>query len=263
MNDWQKNTKEEKEIDLWRFVEVLLKRFWVIVLAAVIFAVGGFLYTKLCVKPMYRTHFKAYIKNRVDTVVTDQNDTTPTGDLNASIGMMYLYNEVIRSRSVLVAAAQDVNLNYGYGTLSGMVTTELPEKASLIKVYVSADNPETAVKLAMAIANQAKERGQELEPRSSMEIVDDPVAPTSPYAPQPTRNAVIAALIGGVLVYALFVVIDLINDRVKSGEDLEHRYGVVVVGRIPDMNQMGKGYRYKYRYSYRRNYYGKGYGYRK
>lgn len=263
MNDWKKSVKEEKEIDLWRFVEVLLKRFWVIVLAAVVFAVGGFLYTKLCIKPMYRTHFKAYIKNRVTTVVTDQNDSTNTGDLNASIGMMYLYNEVICSRSVLVSAAQDVGLNYGYSTLAGMVTTELPEKASLINVYVSADDPETAVNLAMAIAEYAKERGRELEPRSSMEIVDDPVAPSSPYAPQPTRNAVIAALIGGVLVYALFVVIDLINDRVKSGEDLENRYDVVVVGRIPDMDQMGKGYRYKYRYSYRRNYYGKGYGYRK
>ena len=260
MTDWQKNVKEEKEIDLWRFVEVLLKRFWVIVLAVVVFAVAGYIYTKVCVKPMYRTYFKAYVKNRVTTVDTEIDDSTNTGDLNASIGMMYLYNEVICSRSVLVDAARDAGLNYGYGTLSGMVSTELPEKASLINVYVVADNPQTAVDLAFAIAERAKVRGQELEPRSSMEIVDDPVAPSAPFAPQPTRNAVVFAIIGGVLVYALFVVVDLVNDRVKGSEDLESRYDVVVIGRIPDMTQLGKGYRYRYRYTYHRYHYGKGYG---
>lgn len=262
MNEWQKNTKEEKEIDLWRFVEIFLKRFWIILLAVIVFAAIGFTYTKFCVTPMYRTHFKAYIKNRITTAVPEQNtsNSTNTGDLNASIGMMYLYDEVINSRSVLVAAAQDVGLDYGYGALSGMISTELPEKASLIKVYVSADDPEMAVKLAAAIADRAKIRGQELEPRSSMEIVDDPVAPTSPYEPQPVKKAIIFALLGGLLTYVFFVILDFANDCVKDSEDLENRYDVVVVGHIPDMSQTGKGYRYSYHYTYHRYQHGKGYG---
>jgi capsular polysaccharide biosynthesis protein len=261
MNEWKKNSREEKEIDLWRFVEVLLKRAWLIALAVVIFAVCGFGYTKLFITPTYKSQFKAYITNRTLEVEVDTIDKTNTGDLNASIGLMYLYNEIIQSRSVLIAAASDVGLDYGYGTLKNMVATTMPEKASMIQVSVSAHDPEIARDLAMAIANRAIERGNVIEERSTMVVLDVPVVPSSPYAPNTTGNMLIAAVLGGVLTYALFLIVDLVNDRVKDGEDLENRYDVVVVGRIPDMATSGRTYRYGYRYGYRRyGYYRKGYG---
>lgn len=260
MNEWKKNPREEREIDLWRFVEVFLKRIWLIALAVVIFAMCGFAYTKLFVTPVYRSQFKAYITNRTVELETETTNKTNTGDLNASIGLMYLYNEIIRSRSVLTAAANDVGLNYGYGTLKNMVTTVMPEKASMIEVTVSASDPEIAKELAEAIAHRTEERGKEIEERSTMEVLDTPVVPSTPYAPSATRNALVAAVVGGVLSYALFLIIDLVNDRVKDSEDLENRYDVVVVGRIPDMATTSREYRYKYKYSYRRYSYGKGYG---
>ena len=256
MSEWQKNNKEEKEIDLWRFVEVLLKRIWIILLAVCIFGAGGFIYTKLTVKPMYRTQFTAYIKNRINNETPTTSTSTNTGDLNASIGLMYLYDEVISSRSVLTEAAEDVGLDYGYGTLKGMISTELPEKAALLTVTVTADDPDVAVDLANAIAKRAIERGKAIEDKSSMEMVDYPedVSRIFPIA----KNTMLAAVIGGILTYALFIVMDLVNDRVKDSEDLENRYNVVVVGRIPDMAQSGRSYKYKY--TYRRYHYGKGYG---
>lgn len=262
MSEWKRN-KEEREIDLWRFVEVLLKRAWVIALAAVICAMCGLAYTKLMLTPRYKAQFKAYITNTGDIIEPEVEDTvgkTNTGDLNASIGLMYLYNEIIRSRSVLMAAAEDVGLTAGYGTLKGMVTTVMPEKASMIEVSVSASRAETAVKLAEAIAKRAQERGVEIEKRSTMVVVDAPVQPSKPYAPNTTSNMMLAAVVGAVLVYAFYVIVDLINDRVKNSEDLENRYNVVVVGHIPDMASKSKAYRYKYKYSYRRYNYGKGYG---
>ena len=261
MNEWKKN-KEDREIEIWRFVEVFLKRFWLIALAVVIFAMCGWGYTKLFVTPMYKSQFKAYITNKAVVLEDAENtsDRTNTGDLNASIGLMYLYNEVILSRSVLTDAAADVGLGYGYGTLRNMVSTKMPEKASMIEVTVSADDPVVAQKLAAAIANRAMEKGKIIEERSTMVVVDEPVVPTGPYAPSTTKNVMIVAIVGGLLSYVAFVLIDLVNDRVLDSEDLEKRYNVVVVGRIPDMASTGRDYRYKYKYSYRRYGYGKGYG---
>ncbi len=263
MSEWKKN-REEREIDLWRFVEVFLKRVWVILLAVVIFAACGFTYTKLFITPMYKAQFKAYITNTNEVMGTEETENTTgktnTGDLNASIGLMYLYNEIICSRSVLIDAANDIGLNYGYGTLRNMVTTTLPEKASMIQVNVSASNPKIARDLAEAIAKRAIVRGAEIEERSTMTVVDDPVEPSKPYAPNTSKNMMLAAVVGGVLTYAFFVVVDLINDRVMNSEDLENRYSVVVVGRIPDMSSKSREYRYRYKYSYRRYGYGKGYG---
>ena len=244
MNDWKKKVQEDSGIDLWRFVEVFLKRFWLIALAAVIVGASSFIYTKTCVTPLYRTDFSAYVNNRV---ATQDKDTTNTGDLNASIGLMYLYNEIIASRAVLTDAAKLCGLDYSYGTLSGMVSTTMPEKAALIRVYVTAADPEVAVRLASAIAEVAPEHVARVVEGSSMQIVDSPVRPTSPFSPSAAKNAIIAALIGAVLAYAIFVLIELINDIVQSSEDLESRYDVVVVGKIPDMAQLGKNDRYGYK----------------
>ncbi len=244
MNDWKKNVQEDSGIDLWRFVEVALKRFWLIILAAVIFGAASFLYTKTCVTPLYRTDFSAYVNNRV---TTEDKDTTNTGDLNASIGLMYLYNEIIASRSVLTEAAEQCGLNYSYSTLSGMVSTTMPEKAALIGVYVPAADPEVAVRLAGAIADVAPKHVARVVEGSSMQIVDKPVRPTAPFSPSTIKNVILAAFVGAVLAYAVFVVLELINDRVQGSEDLEKRYDVVVVGKIPDMAQLGKNDRYGYK----------------
>ena len=66
MSEWKKNKKEEREIDLWRFVEVFLKRAWAIALAVIIFGMCGFAYTKLLVTPMYKSQFLAYITNKTE-----------------------------------------------------------------------------------------------------------------------------------------------------------------------------------------------------
>lgn len=246
MNDWKKKSQNDNGIDLWRFVEVFIKRFWLIALAAVIVGAASFIYTKTCVTPLYRTDFTAYVNNRV---TNDDKVTTNTGDLNASIGLMYLYNEIISSRSVLTEAAALCGLDYGYGTLAGMVSTSMPEKAALIRVFVTADDPEVAVRLAKAISQVAPEHVARVVEGSSMKIVDDPVRPTAPFSPNAFRSAIIAAMIGAVLAYVAFVLLDLINDIVQGAEDLENRYDVVVVGKIPDMAQMSKGDRYsKYGY---------------
>lgn len=244
MNDWKKKVQEDSGIDLWRLVEVFLKRLWLIALVAVIVGAASFLYTKTCVTPLYRTDFSAYVNNRV---ATEDKDSTNTGDLNASIGLMYLYNEIIASRAVLTDAAKLCGLDYSYGTLSGMVSTQMPEKAALIRVYVTAADPEVAVRLAAAIAEVAPDHVARVVEGSSMQIVDDPVRPTSPFSPSAVRNAVLAALIGAVLAYALFVLLELINDIVQGSDDLESRYDMVVVGKIPDMAQLEKSDRYGYK----------------
>ncbi len=244
MNDWKKKVQEESGIDLWRFVEVFFKRFWLIALAAIIVGAASFIYTKTCVTPLYRTDFSAYVNNRV---ATEDKDSTNTGDLNASIGLMYLYNEIIASRAVLTDAAKLCGLDYSYGTLSGMVSTQMPEKAALIRVYVTAADPEVAVRLATAIAEVAPDHVARVVEGSSMQIVDDPVRPTSPFSPNASKKAVLFALIGAVLAYAVFVILELINDIVQGSEDLESRYDIVVVGKIPDMAQLEKGDRYGYK----------------
>ena len=229
---------EEMEIDLQRVFSVLLSKAWLIGLVTAIFLVGAYLYSALFITPTYRSDFTAYVDNRITT--NETNGSTTTSDLNASIYLTYLYEDIILSRSVLNDAAAKCNLNIAYKSLRNMVTTSVADDAALITVSVVADDPVVAQDLAVAIAEVAPAHVSRMKEGSSMRILDAPLLPTSKYAPSNTKNAMLGAVIGFVLITVAVLAGDLINDIVRGADELERRYNVVVIGTIPDLSSAEK-----------------------
>lgn len=229
---------EEREIDVVRLLQILWKRAWIIVLVTIVFCVATYLYSALFITPTYRSDFTAYVDNQMTTA--ENNGSTTTSDLNASIGLTYLYEDIIVSRSVLNDAAAKCGLNYPYKLVRGRVSTSVAEDAALITVYVVAKNPQEAMDLATAIAEVAPEHVARMKEGSSMRILDEPVLPTQKFAPHNTKNAMLGGLVGFVLCAVLVLAVELLNDIVRNSEELENRYNVIVVGTIPDLSATDK-----------------------
>lgn len=234
----RKNTHNgETSIDLGRLVKALWKKKWFLVSVTVIFGLVAYIYSAAFITPTYRTSFTAYVNNRV---ATEGSASTTTSDLNASIGLTYLYGEIITSRSVLTDAAQQCGINADYEELSKMVSVSIADSAALIEVYVVSTDPVQATRFAAAIAETAPEHVARVVEGSSMRIVDSPVEPTGKYAPSNSKNAILGAVIGFVAVAACIIIMELVNDKVLGSEDLESRYQIPVIGSIPDLEQAEK-----------------------
>lgn len=238
---------DEREIDIFRLLQIVWKRAWLIGLVTVICCVAAYLYSALFITPTYRSDFTAYVDNRMTTA--EHNGSTTTSDLNASIYLTYLYEDIIVSRSVLNDAAKQCGLDISYKSLKNMVTTTVAEDAALITVSVVATDPQTAMDLAAAIADVAPDHVARMKEGSSMRILDAPILPEGKYAPSNTKNAMLGAVVGFVLITVLVLAIDLINDIVRDSEELEHRYNLVVIGNIPDLATADKS-QDNYAYAY-------------
>lgn len=249
MNEWQTNTQqpEEREIDILRLLQIIWKRAWIIGIVTVVFCVVTYLYSALLITPTYRSDFTAYVDNRMATA--ENNGSTTTSDLNASIYLTYLYEDIILSRSVLNDAAAECNLDYTYKQLKSMVTTSVAEDAALITVSVTATDPLEAMQLATAIADVAPDHVARMKDGSSMRILDAPILPEQKYAPINTQNAMLGAVLGFFLSVVVVLIVDLSNDIVREAEELEHRYNVIVIGTIPDLSAGDNG-QDNYAYSY-------------
>lgn len=223
----------ERSIDLTRLVLVLLKRAWLLVLVAVLCAGMIFAFSKIFITPMYRSSFTAYVNNRINT--TEGQNSTSSSDLTASKTLTYLYQNIILSRSVLMDAAEKCGINDSYATLRENVSTSVASNAAMISVSVDAADPQKAERLAAAIAEVAPVHVARVVDGSSMRIVDYPVLPQGPFAPNSMRLAglgfMVALLVGAVLV----ILSDIIVDKVDSAKEMEERYSIAVVGVIPDM----------------------------
>lgn len=228
----------ERSIDIVRLVQVLFKRSWLILLVAVLCSVVIFSCSKLFVAPSYRSSFTAYVNNRINTV--EGQDMTSTSDISASRSLTYLYQEIILSRSVLMDAAAACGMEAPYASLIKRVSTSVATNAAIISVSVEADSPQEAERLASAIAEVAPEHVARVVDGSSMRIVDYPVLPTKPFAPNSWQHACVGFVVALAVMAAAVILMDVIVDKVESPREMEERYGITVVGVIPDMAQADK-----------------------
>lgn len=220
----------EGTVDLFALLQMLLKRSWIIAAATAVGCILALLYSVTMITPTYRSGFTTYINNRNTTQSTG---STSVSDLSASMGLAYVYAEVIVARPVLTEAAQKYGMKYEQ--VAGMIETAVSENAPVISLYVEATDPILAANLAQAIADIAPAHVKEVVEGTSMKIIEPPIVATAPYAPNHTRNALIGALVGLLLSAATVIVIEMIHDKVEKPEELEERYQITVLGSIPDM----------------------------
>ncbi len=249
MNEWQNinSQPEEREINIFRLLQILWKRVWLIVIVTMIFGIVAYFYSACFIAPTYRSYFTAYVNNRSEG--TEEGITTTTSDLSVSAKLTYLYESIIVSRSVLMDAAELCDVNYSYKTLQSIVRTSVDTDSSLITVYVSDTDPVRATQLAEAIAAVAPGHVERMRDGSSMRILDAPVQPTQKSAPSNTNNAIKGALIGLALSVIFVIVVDIINDKVRDAEELEYRHGIIVIGVIPELSAADSAGGYGYQYA--------------
>ncbi len=223
----------ERSVDLMRLLRVVWKWKLMIIVIVLLAGTASYIYTQVTVTPVYRSGFTAYVNNRQNT---ENQNTTSSSDLTASKNLAYLYREIIVSRSVLVEAAQSVGLNYSYSKLYSMVRTAVAETTAIISVYVDAKSPSEAAQFAAAIAEAAPTHVARVVEGSSMRIVDSPVEPSAPRSNGSWNNAVNAGAIALLVSVVGVILLDLISDKVGSAKEIEDRYGIAVMGHIPDFS---------------------------
>ena len=67
----------------------------------------------------------------------------------------------------------------------------------------------------------------------NVDIIDRAQVPISPVGPAKMRNTVLAAFAGGMFAVGLVILLEFLNTKVKTTEDVERYLGLSVIGSIP------------------------------
>lgn len=217
-------------------IKALWHKAWLILFAALLFGSAAYMGTKLLVTPTYQTSFTAYVNNTVD-----QNSTmVSSADITASRYLVTTYSTILVSRPILEEAAEEAGIDYSYSQLASMVTTSTVENTEIIKVSVVMENPRQAQAFASALADLSPVYIAKIVEGSSMQIIAEPKLPESVYSPDFIKNMALGFMLGAFLTAAIIIVLELNDDRIKSAEELERRFGIVVMGTIPDLEAVNK-----------------------
>lgn len=230
-----KEAREEIEIDIGDVFSVLLAKIWFIILAGITVGLIFLMFSKFVLTPVYSSSTKIYVLNR-DT----DNQTLTYTDLQVGYSLTKDYLELVKSRTVLVQVITELNLDMETDALANMITVETPSDTRIITITVEDSDAYLAQKIANKVREIASEHICSVMDLEAVNIVDEANIPTEPSSPNVLRNTFIGIVLGIFIAVAIVVIAYLVDDTVKTPDDVEKYLGVSVLASIPVLENDAK-----------------------
>ena len=229
MENQNQRSNEETEIDLVELFWVLWRKLPLMIAVGLFTALLAFGGSKFLMTPTYQSVTKIYILNKQDS----SNTNVTYSDLQAGTQLVKDYSELIKSRFVLEAVIEQLNLPLSYEKLSGKVTVSTPTDTRVISIAVTDSNPVAAMKIANAIRETASTHIRNVMDIEAVNIVETANVPTHKASPSAGKNTVLGGLLGILIVAAIVILSHLMNDTIQTEEDVEKYLGISTLAMIP------------------------------
>lgn len=223
------NTDDIIEIDLKEIFAVLMSRLWLIMLCGILVGAIGFGYSYFMITPQYQSTTKVYI-------LTKQNgDNVTYSDLQMGTTLTKDYKELIKSRSVLETVIKRCELDEKYSSLAGRVFVEPVSDTRIIAITVEDPNPVAAKFIADEIRKVAAKHIKSVMDIEAVNVVDEANLPRNPASPSVSKWTILGVVLGMFACIGVIMLKYLLDDTIKSSEDVEKYLGLSTLAMIPIM----------------------------
>ena len=224
---------EEMEIDLLELLRYLKKRIIVIIAACLVCTVVGFLGTKLFITLEYTTNTRMYVLNR-----SNENNMV-TSDFQIATYVMNDYKALITGQNVTKEVIRQLDLNMTPEALSAKIKVTSVENTRVLQINITDKDPQKAADIANTVREVASMQIKQIMDVDAVKIVYEAEVPKVPSGPNATKNAALAGILGLVLVAGVYIVIFLLDDTIRTEEDVARYLGLGTLGVIPVSMGMG------------------------
>lgn len=229
----QKNSyleADEIEINLGELFRMLLQKWWIILMTALLGLIIAAGITRFAIHPQYQSQAMIYILTKTTSV-------TSMVDLQIGAAITGDFEIISTSKPVIDAAIDEIdqksNVQFTRKDILDMLTITNEEDTRILKIQAVHENPEYACLVANAVADATSERMAEIMKSDPPTMVERAEVEAEPIGPSLLKNAVIGFVIGGIFTGLILVVRFLINDNIITEEDVEKYLGEVTLVSIP------------------------------
>ena len=220
---------DEVTIDLMELFSALWAKKTIIILSAIFMALVAFVGTKMFVTPKYTSVTKLYVMAKND----DSSASTTYSELQSGSMLTKDYMELVKSRPVLEKTISKLKLDVTPEELAEMITTETPTDTRIMSISVTDDDPKEAKQIADTLRKAVSVQITEIMNADSVNTVEEGNLPTSPSSPNVKKNMMLGAMLGLVISMGFVVLIFLLDDTVKTPDDVEKYLGLNVLASLP------------------------------
>lgn len=221
------DSKEDDEIDLLEIFYALKRKILVILAVGLLAGCVSGVFTQVAITPIYTSTSSILVLSKETTL-------TSLADIQLGTSLTKDYTVLIESTPVLEQVIENLELDMTAEDLRECMLIENPSDSRILEISVDNTDPEMAKEIVDEIANVASafigDKMEVIPPK----IIEVGKIPTVRSAPSIKKNAVLGLLFGIVVCSAIITVYTIMDDTLKTEEDITKYLGVSVLASVPD-----------------------------
>lgn len=235
--------EQEQTIDLRNLLIILKEHIVVILVAAIACAAIGFTLSAFVIEKKYSSEALLYVENsasKSDDSSININDINAAQKLVNTCQILFTSDYMLEKLSAALPQYAYTAANY-----EKMITIESVNSTEVLKISVETSSPETSVTIADKLVELSQVEYMRVIKNGSIEVVSNAIYPQTHTFPNTTLFTAAGFAIGLFGAYFIFLIIELLDTKVKPDDDLAKKYDIPVFAEIMDFLAVDKS-DYKY-----------------
>ena len=224
-----------EELDLKELFSMFWNKKAEIVFITLILMVVGIIYSYFYITPVYTAKTDLVLVQSSSTVSQTGDSAITSTDLTMNSKLVSTYSELIKRNAVFGQVASNLNISdEETEIIKENISVNSAKDTEIIEIKVTNEDPNKAADVANEIAKVFSEKIVEIYNISNIYLLDRAQAPENPSNVNHVKDIVIFAFIGLVIAAAYVLVANMLDNTIKTEEDIEKVTGLVVLTAIPD-----------------------------
>ena len=217
--------KQETEIDLMELLFRILANWKMIACIVIVCMIAAAFYATSYVTPLYRATSSIYVIGR-DSGIN-------LSDLQLGNNMMNDYMKVFDIWEVHDEVIKNLGLRFSYSGIRSNLSVSNPNGTHILNITFSSPDPKVAAQVANEYANVVSNYIADTMRMDKPSVMSVALEPTNPYNISLTRSVAIGLMIGLVIGAAIVTVQYLLDDKIRTTEDVRKYTGLVNLAIVP------------------------------
>lgn len=222
----------EVSISITDVFKIFLKRWWIIVLVALVTFAASYVIANLTYTEEYTSKSTIMVRNPEENLSASSSayyyDLTKTAVNDCQI--------LMTSRTSLYHVIDELKLDeigITYSKLLSMVKISGYPDSHVLEVSVTTDNPELSKEIVDTLCAVGAKQIQSHIDFATARVIDEGTYNRHPSNAVNIQLALLVTLFAVVLLMGLFVILTINDDKLRTAEDIEKHLGLSVLGVIP------------------------------
>lgn len=230
----------DNSIELVELFKVLRRRKWILI-AIITLTMGlGAVYNFFIAEPVYNARTTVMVNGSKGLDSEALAARMDVGILTYNQKLVVTYVEIIKSRAVLEEVIDKLNLDMDAAELSVNITAEQIGSTEILEISVKDKNYNRAAKIANTLVEVFVKESKSILRVDNVELIDRAVPLNRPVNMSLILILAIAIALGLIFGTMVVLIIEYMDNTLKTPQDVKAQLGYTVLGNIPDFDQVKK-----------------------